>query len=193
MIRVCLLGLIAAVSGAQTQPAGAPAQAPIRGKPPAVGEKAPDFVLDTLDGKKVELAALTRTGPVVLIELRGWVGYQCPVCNAQVRELVTQSKEILGTGAKVVLVYPGPADKLKDHAQEFIAGKGLPEGYHFVIDPDRKFVGSYGLLWNKPGETAYPATFVIDKEGKVRFVKVSDSHAGRSTSAEILKALGEIK
>ncbi len=39
-------------------------------------------------------------------------------------------------GAKVVLVYPGPSDGLKNHAEEFAHGKALPDNFDFVIDPD---------------------------------------------------------
>lgn len=168
------------------QPATQPAA---RSKSPSVGEKAVDFSLKTLDGKTVALAELVKSGPVVIIELRGWVGYQCPVCTKQVGEMISNSKAILATGAHVVLIYPGPADQLKAHAEEFISGKGLPEGYSFVLDPGMGFVSSAGLRWEKAGETAFPATFVIDKSGIVRFVKVSETHAGRSTSEEVVKAL----
>ena len=51
------------------------------------------------------------------------------------------------------------------------------------------FVTSAGLRWDKSGETAFPATFVVDKAGIVRFSKVSSSHGGRSTADEVVKAL----
>lgn len=44
--------------------------------PPAVGEPARDFTLSRLDGTSVQLSALNKAGPVVLVMLRGWVGYQ---------------------------------------------------------------------------------------------------------------------
>jgi peroxiredoxin len=162
---------------------------PMRMKPPAVGEKAPDFTLKTLDDKNVELAELLKTGPVVVIELRGWVGYQCPYCTKQTNDFISNAKGILDTGAKVVFVYPGDAEGLKEHAQEFISGKGMPEGFLFVTDPAKKFVTSWGLLWNKQGETAYPATFIVDKSGAIKFSKVSDNHGDRSTAAEVIAAL----
>jgi peroxiredoxin len=165
----------------------------MRLKPPVAGEKVSDFTLQTLDKKDVQLSALLKNGPVVVVELRGWVGYQCPYCTQQTNDLIGHAKEILASGAKVVLVYPGGADGLQAHAQEFIAGKGLPEGFFFVTDPDKKFVADWGLLWNKPGETAYPATFVVDKTSTVKFSKVSDNHAGRATSADVIKALADLK
>jgi hypothetical protein len=62
--------LVSAASVVQAQQSGA------TGRPPAVGEQAPDFTLNRLDGKAIALSALTQDGPVVLIMLRGWVGYQ---------------------------------------------------------------------------------------------------------------------
>jgi len=44
--------------------------------PPAVGDAARDFTLTRLDGQPVSLSALAKSGPVVVLMLRGWVGYQ---------------------------------------------------------------------------------------------------------------------
>ena len=204
-IRGVLLGGVIIVGGAfpllAAAPGGdisAPTSQPsldvvVRLKPPAVGEKAPDLSLDTLDGKTVQLAELLKKGPVVVIELRGWVGYQCPICNRQVNNFISHSKEILAKASQVIFVYPGPSDGLKAHAEEFISGKGMPDGYSFVTDPDMKFVESWGLRWLKTGETAHPSTFVIDKEGIVRFAKISNTHGGRAASEDIIKSLDELK
>jgi hypothetical protein len=43
--------------------------------PPKVGDKAPDFTLNTLDRQSVRLSDLTPKGKTVLIVLRGWPGY----------------------------------------------------------------------------------------------------------------------
>src|SRR5690349_15766322 len=52
--------------------------------PPALHDKARDFKLKRLDGELIQLSALFKQGPVVMLMLRGWVGYQCPICNRQV-------------------------------------------------------------------------------------------------------------
>jgi len=49
----------------------------------------------------------------------------------------------------------------------------------------------YGLRWNAPNETAYPSTYVVDKQGKIVFAKTSKSHGGRASADEILKALSK--
>jgi peroxiredoxin len=41
-----------------------------------VGDAARDFTLSRMDGKAITLSALTGQGPVVVLMLRGWVGYQ---------------------------------------------------------------------------------------------------------------------
>ena len=158
---------------------------------PSVGNPAPDFSLKTIDHQSVTLSELKKTGPVVVVELRGWVGYQCPVCTKQVADLRAHAKDFEKSGARIVLVYPGPASSLEQHASDFIGGKGLPKGFFFVLDPDLKFVNDWGLRWNASGETAYPATFVIDKKGVVKFKKVSKSHGDRAAVVDVIKALGD--
>ena len=158
-------------------------------KPPVVGDTPAEFSLDALDGTTVKSADLLKAGPVVVLQLRGWVGYQCPICTKQVGEFIAEAREFKAAGATVVLVYPGPAEDLKKHADDFVSGKGLPDEFKFVLDPDLTFVKSWGLRWDKAGETAYPSTFVLDKAGKVTFAKVSHDHAHRATAAQVLAVL----
>ncbi len=157
---------------------------------PKVGDTAADFTLQTPSGEPVRLATLNEKGPVVLVVLRGWPGYQCPICTRQVGELMSRSEQIAKAGARVVLVYPGPADGLKGHAEEFARGKALPDNFFFVIDTDYAFTKSYDLRWDAPKETAYPSTFVIDAKGKIVFAKTSKTHGDRARTADVIAALG---
>ncbi len=61
-----------------------------------------------------------------------------------------------------------------------------PKDFLYVLDPDYTFVNAYNLRWDAPKETAYPSTFVLDKKGGVRFVKISHSQGDRTKAAEIL-------
>jgi peroxiredoxin len=158
---------------------------------PAVGDTAANFTLQTFDDKSVELRQITATQAVVLVVLRGWPGYQCPICTRQVNEFARDAGEFEKLNARVVMVYPGPAEKLQEHAQEFLQNKQWPKEFVFVTDPDYTFTEAYGLRWNAPKETAYPSTFVIGKDNKVRFVQVSKTHGGRANVAGVLKVLNE--
>lgn len=158
-------------------------------KPPAVGELAPAFDVRTLDRKSVRLAPLLKEGPVVLVMLRGFPGYQCPLCTRQVGELFSSAHEFAKQKATVVLVYPGPAPDLEKRAGEFVAGQDIPDGFRFTTDPDFAFTKSYGLRWDAPGETAYPSTFVIAPDGRIAYAKVSHSHGDRALTKDVLAAL----
>lgn len=160
-------------------------------QPPAVGEKAADFTLSTLDGEHVQLSEWVKKGPVVIVQLRGWNGYQCPICTKQTGDLLAKEKEFAEKNASVVLIYPGTGRQLGERAGEFIADTPLPSHFQLVTDPDMKFAESWGLRWDAEGETAYPSTFVIDSEGKVRFAKISKTHGDRAETKDVLAALPE--
>lgn len=176
-----LLAVFALLTGARAQTGGATT--------PKVGETAPDFTLTALDGGKWTLSKAAKAGPVVLVVLRGFPGYQCPICTAQVGALIASADEFTKAKAQVVLVYPGPAEGLKAHADEFVSGKNIPANFRFVLDPDFAFTNRYRLRWNAPNETSYPSTFVIDGKRIVRFAKTSRSHGDRSKPEEVLATL----
>lgn len=159
------------------------------GKVPEVGHKAPDFTLNDLAGKPVTLSKLAAGKPVALVVLRGFPGYQCPICTFQVADLMKNADKLADAETNVLLVYPGPAENLGEKAEEFIRGKKLPEHFSYVTDPDYTFTNAYGLRWDAPKETAYPSTFVIGTDGVVRYAKVSKTHGGRAKADQILKSL----
>lgn len=160
---------------------------------PKVGETAPDFTVRTLEQKPVELSVLTAQGPVVLVVLRGWPGYQCPLCTRQVQDYIAQAAKFKERGAQVVMIYPGPAEQLEARAGEFLKNKDWPAEFVFATDPGYGFTNRYSLRWDAKKETAYPSTFVIDREGRVRFAYVSKSHGDRVSAARVLAALDDFQ
>lgn len=160
---------------------------------PEVGALAPNFNLQTLSGDQVELKKLTAERPVALIVLRGWPGYQCPLCSRQVHDLVAHAAEFENLGVQVVMIYPGPADDLKTHAKEFLEDKKWPAAFLYLVDPDYVFTKTYDLRWDALKETAYPSTFVIGRDNRIRFAHVSKTHGDRVDAAGLLDALRKEK
>ncbi len=162
---------------------------------PTVGQKAPDFTLSSPEGQSTSLGSLTSKGPAVLVILRGYPGYQCPYCVKQVHDFADNASKFAASGAEVLLVYPGPPADLDQHAREFLTKQqaALPANIHLVIDPEYKVTNLYALRWDAPHETAHPSTFVLDRKGVVRFEKVSKVHGDRTTAAEVLEELEEMK
>jgi peroxiredoxin len=158
-----------------------------------MGEHAPDFSLTSLDGKPVRLSDELRDGPVVLVMLRGWPGYQCPFCTRQFADFLSHASELASHRARVIFVYPGPTDGLQEHARAFTANRQMPPNFRVLIDPDYAFTLAYGLRWNAPKETAYPATFILDPMGTVKFVRVSGEHGDRVPAAETIDVLAAMR
>jgi peroxiredoxin len=158
-------------------------------KPPEVGAEAKDFELPGLDGEPVKLSELAKQGPVVVVVLRGWPGYQCPICSKQMATFVAKADVFTKRKARVVFIYPGPEAELEKRAEEFLRGEKLAEPFVMAIDPGYRFTNIYGLRWDQPRETAFPSTFVLDADRKVKFRKISHSHGDRAELSDVLKAL----
>jgi peroxiredoxin len=158
-----------------------------------VGDRVIDFELPVVGGEEyLSLRDEYEQGAVVVIVLRGYPGDQCPVCRGQVRSLANRAKGLAQQAHRVILVYPGEGTLLKRHAEQFMGSRSLPQPLVLVRDDEMKMVASWGLRWRAHRETAYPATYIIDRNGRIRWKKVSESHAGRSTVEEILKELRKL-
>lgn len=89
-------------------------------------------------------------------------------------------------------------DVSKDFAAKIASdGKGAAN-FPILSDPDHKIIDAYGL-----GDPAYegqkvygiphPAVYVIDKKGKVAWVKIESDYKQRPTNEEIRAALDSLK
>lgn len=158
------------------------------GQVPPVGAQAPAFTLRTPSGQPVHMSHMLGNGPLVIIVLRGYPGYQCPFCQRQVHDFIIHAREFAEKKAKVLLVYPGPPENLNEHAKEFLTTESqMPKNILLVMDPDYAVTNLYGLRWDAPRETAYPSTFILDSKGKILFEKVSHSHGDRLSADEALE------
>lgn len=162
--------------------------------PPAVGQSAPDLELESLRGGNVKLSELTNDGPVVLLVLRGYPTYQCPICNRQMGDFISKHEQFAQLGARVVLVYPGPSDELKKKAEEFVGDGVLPENFDVLLDPDYTFTNAYNLRWDAPRETAYPSTFVIvqGEQRTIGYAHISHTHGNRTKADDVIKEVGKV-
>lgn len=163
---------------------------PLLAETPAVGAKAPDFTLSTPTGKTVQMSKELHGHNLVLVMLRGFPGYQCPYCVKQVHDFVHHAADFSTKNVKVLLVYPGPPADLDQHARDFLAKQSdLPSNIVLVTDPDYTMTNSYGLRWNSPHETAYPSTFILNKDQTVLFEKISRGHEDRLSAQGALDQL----
>ncbi len=108
---------------------------------PKEGSKITDFSGITMNGAPFQLSKYIEKGTVVLIMLRGFPGYQCPVCSTQVAGYIAKAEEFeKQKNTPVVFIYPGKVKDLDKKAKEFTSPleekEDLPNNFIFVIDND---------------------------------------------------------
>lgn len=144
-----------------------------------VGERAPDFSLETQDGSVLKLSELLARGPVVLYF---YPKDRTPGCTAEAGAFRESYSEFKALGAEVVGV---SSDSVESH-KGFAADCDLP--FKLASDPRGELRAKYGArssLGILPGRV----TYVIDREGFVRYVFSSQFQPKRHVK-EALKALG---
>jgi peroxiredoxin len=171
----------------------------------ALGDKAPDAALTTVDGKIVQLASLYKDGPIVLTFYRGgW----CPICNRALlawQDKLDDLKEAGGTFVALSPEKPDHASKTIERGHlsytvlsdpKFEAAKAFR--VHFAVDEGTKAkYKQFGMnvaeanasgTWELPA----PATFVIDRKGVVRYVFADWDYKKRADPGEVVAAVRAI-
>ena len=120
---------------------------------PVVGEKAPDFMLKTLQGKKIRLHDLR--GQVVLLDF--WASW-CGPCKLEMPYLNMLQKIYGREGFKVVAVN---IDNKFPNAVKFIEKTGVK--LVVLWDGKKQVVKSYDV-------DTMPTSFLIDQTGTIRHI-----------------------
>ena len=167
------------------------------------GSAAPAFSLPNAHGAPVASESLWAEGPVVVSFYRGgW----CPYCNVELRALQQRLPEIEALGARLVAITPETPDKaLTTQEKNEIAFDVLSDDGNAVASafgltfrlPDAVndiYKGQFGIdleAFNGDASQtlAVPATFVIDKGGKVLKAFVDADYTTRAEPDEIIDAL----
>lgn len=115
-----------------------------------VGEKAPDFVLENLEGNKVQLSELKGKG----VFLNFW-GTWCKPCEREMPYMERQYKHYKNQGVEILAVNIGES---KFAIETFAKRFGLT--FPMVMDRNSEVTDAYNI-------GPIPTTFLVDKNGKV--------------------------
>jgi len=118
----------------------------------SVGDDAPGFSLKDISGKDWSLEDLK--GKVVFINF--W-GTWCQPCKKELpalNELQRKNKEVVIIAINI--------DKTRESADTFLKKISLDQ-LTILLDPGTKVVSSFGAR-------AMPTSYILDREGKVRFI-----------------------
>ncbi|MCY9658852.1 peroxiredoxin-like family protein [Paenibacillus chondroitinus] len=170
------------------------------------GDQAPDFTLANPLGEQINLYNELANGPVILIFYRGgW----CPFCNVQLRAYQQLLPEIQKIGGQLIAVSPqSPDNSLSQMEKEQLT-------FHVLSDPNGRVADSYNLLFELPAYLQntftdilgrdlakfnasdrwllpVPATYLIDRQGILRYASVDPDFMNRAEPQEMIDLLKKL-
>ncbi len=169
------------------------------------GDLMPEFTLRNQNGKSRALSSYLSTGPVVLNIYRGgW----CPYCNLEMKALHDALPAIEARGVRLV----GMSPEMPDNALASAERNGL--AIDILSDPGNAVSEKLGLVFELPqdlrpiyetfgidipafnGDTTFklpiPATYIVDRDRRIRFDFVNADYTRRAEPSEILGALDRL-
>jgi peroxiredoxin len=148
-----------------------------------LGKKAPDFLLQDVEGKEVRLSDFENKHHVLLIFVRGdW----CPTCHIMIRAYETNREKFAEKNIIPIGISPDSTEVNKT-MMERLGWKNM-----LLADSTQEIAKKYGILLTKnnpetnyPEGVALPASFLVDKSGILRYMTRSDS-AGKFLSPSLI-------
>lgn len=168
-----------------------------------IGDDAPKLNFTTADNKKATLQSYYKKQPVVIIFYRG---YWCPVCNKHLSEFAQKAKQIETAGAKLIAISSESYDNVAKTKEQtganftiisdtdgsirkaFDVNFKVTEEYHAMIQ-DKLKASIAETNANKQAELPVPATFIIDKSGKIVYKQFNPNYKIRASVQDILNNL----
>lgn len=167
-----------------------------------VGDAAPMFTAKDQNGKIVKLKQALKKGPVVLLFYRGqW----CPFCNKQLSHFSDSLQMLIAKGASVLAITPETEENVKKTVEKTKSsfpvledeGMAIMKMYkvNFAVDGNTiaKYKG-YGIDFDKANGSnganlPVPATYIIGKDGIVKYVFFNTDYRKRASVQDIIDNL----
>ena len=106
---------------------------------------------------------------------------------AELQGLGAELSEVERAGVEIIGVSPDPSEQSQKMAEN------LRLGYRFVADRDLAVSQRYGLIHARGGaegqDVPRPATIVLDRDGVVRWMSISNNFQVRPNAGDVLRAV----
>ncbi len=145
-----------------------------------VGERLLNVTLENTQKETICVSSFLGNPTIYLFYRGNW----CPLCMAQIKEIVDQYKVLEERGVNTVFISPQPHKFSENLAKKH----GLQ--FHFLTDADNTAAKQLGIL-SKNGipfgfqtlgydsDTVLPTVVITDKEGVIQFVDLTDNYRVR--------------
>ena len=169
------------------------------------GDRFPALVLANQHGRRTDLGALMRSGPVVVTFYRGgW----CPYCSLELRAYQRVLPEITARGARLVAISPETQDNALSTAEKNALGFDVLSdtngaladalGIRFQLSPAIKALyhkfGHDLPTHNGDGQWSLPmpASYVVTRGGRIALAHVDPDYRRRLDPAIAIEALAKL-
>ncbi len=156
------------------------------------GSAFPEITVAGLDGKDIVLSKPAAPSDWRLVVV--YRGKHCPICTNYLAELDRILPELKKLGIDAVAISADPEEKAA--AQMAEVGPGFPVGFGLTIEQMDQ-LGLYISHPRSPEETdrpfAEPGLFVINEEGKLQIVDISNAPFARPELSSMLMGLTFIR
>lgn len=180
-------------------------------KPLKTGQRAPDFVVQDVQGDAFAFDPNALQRPAVIVTFRGgW----CPYCNMHLSELHTVVPEIASLGVDVLFLSGDRPELLYSSLAAETQTTIDSLDYHIYSDADAQAAIAFGIAFKaaestiqgradkgqdvagssmlEHGVLAVPAVYAIDRTGMIRFAFVEPDYKVRLPAEELLAVAREI-
>ena len=170
------------------------------------GDKYIDFTLPNINGEKVSLSKKLKDGPIILTFYRGgW----CPYCNIQLKAYQERIEDFKKAGGQLIAISPESIES----ANSTVKKNELQ--FEILTDNQNKEARKYGLVFklsdklkevylrfgldleknqgNNSWELPIPATYIIDKSGKIVYSFLNVDYVQRAEPDEIINILESLR
>lgn len=147
-------------------------------------EKAPDFELESAEGKKVRLSDLWKQGTLMIVF---YPGDFTPVCTAQLCDYRDRYSEFRDLGVQIVGISADPVSK---HA-EFSSANSFP--FPLLSDPTQQAVKAYGCTSKWTFGMASRAVCIVNRRGEIAWRHVEAVAITRRKSTQLKEVLVELE
>lgn len=145
-----------------------------------VGSAAPDFSLQSLNGKQVTLSKL-RGDKVLMVFYRG---HWCPFCVGHLEDIQTLLPELEQRGYTVLAISPDDAEGMQKMADR------MDRPYRFLSDANLKVTDLYGI--RRDEELPHPAVIILDKKGLVQWFYVGEDYKQRPSAIQLREVIDRL-
>ena len=154
-----------------------------------LGDEAPDFTVETTDGKLNLYEYLGDGWGVLFSHPKDFT----PVCTTELGAVAKLKDEFTKRNAKVLAVSVDPLESHKQWVSDINETQGTTVNFPLIADPDRTESDLYGMIHPNASDTVTVRNvFIIGPDKKVKLIIVYPQSAGRNFQ-EILRVLDSLQ